>query len=289
MKYLWMLPIVVLAGCVTASVAPVPALEEAGGLYRQAAADLEVQTRAPGELSIAARLLGEAERAWRDKAPKEEVSHKAYLAGQQARVALTIGQYRAAEAKIATAREQRTRLLLEAREREAADTRERAAAAQAARSAQQRVDAAQPPAEAQAAAPDLDAGLARLQSEVPQLRAHHSGRGWILTLRNEALFDADVLSHGAADTLDNLARFLREHPERDIAIEGFTDAGGSSAANRRLSESRARALRDALVARGIEPRRIEARGYGESFPIASNDTAGGRQLNRRVEIVINPS
>ena len=278
----WIALSVALAGCVTVAVEPVPALEEAGSLYRQAAADPEVQTRAPGELSIAARLLGEAERAWRDKAPEEELSHKAYLAGQQARVALATAQYRAAEAKIATAREQRTRLLLEAREREAAEAKERARAAQAAR-------AAAKPVEAPAPAPDIDAGLARLQSEVPQLRARHSERGWILTLRNEALFDGDVLRPGAAATLDNLAGFLREQPQRDIAIEGFTDTGGSSVANRRLSESRAQALREALVARGIEPRRIEARGYGDSFPVASNDTAGGRQLNRRVEIVINPS
>jgi len=274
---------VLLAGCVTVSVEPVPALEEAGALYRQAAADPQVQASAPGELSIAARLLGDAERAWRDKAPDAEVSHKAYIAGQQARVALATAQYRSAEAKIATAREQRTRLLLEAREREAAEAKERALAAQAARAA------AEQPAQAPAAAPDIDAALARLQSEVPQLRTRHSGRGWILTLRNEALFDGDVLKPGAAATVDNLARFLRDNPEHDVAIEGFTDAGGSSAANRRLSEARARALRDALVARGIEPRRIEARGYGDSFPVASNDTAGGRQLNRRVEIVINPS
>jgi len=286
MKYLPIALSALLAGCVTVSVEPVPALEEAGGLYRQAAADPEVQASAPGELSIAARLLGDAERAWRDKAPEEEVSHKAYLAGQQARVAMTTAQYRAAEAKIATAREQRTRLLLEAREREAAEARERAAAAQAAARAAAEAKLA---AAAPAPASDLDAGLARLQSEVPQLRTRQSERGWILTLRNDVLFDGDVLRPGAAPTLDNLARFLRDNPERDVAIEGFTDAGGSSAANRRLSESRARALRDALVSRGVEPRRIEARGYGDSFPVASNDTAGGRQLNRRVEIVINPS
>ena len=60
-------------------------------------------------------------------------------------------------------------------------------------------------------------------------------------------------------------------------------------ANRKLSESRAEAVKRALVSRAVEPSRIDARGYGPAFPIASNETPTGRQLNRRVEIVINPS
>jgi len=76
---------------------------------------------------------------------------------------------------------------------------------------------------------------------------------------------------------------------RDIAIEGFTDSIGSPDSNQRLSERRAQAVKDALTGRGIESRRIDARGFGPSFPVASNATETGRQLNRRVEIVINPS
>jgi outer membrane protein OmpA-like peptidoglycan-associated protein len=113
----------------------------------------------------------------------------------------------------------------------------------------------------------------------------------VLTLHNDQLFESGgaILQPGARRALDSLAGFLRRHPEREIAIEGFTDSEGSSETNRKLSEARAAAMKRALVARGVEPARIDARGYGPAFPVASNDTPAGRQLNRRVEIIINPS
>jgi len=94
------------------------------------------------------------------------------------------------------------------------------------------------------------------------------------------------LKPGANRALDNLAQFMRQHPERNVAIEGFTDSTGSEQYNEILSERRAYAVKDALVARGIAPNRISARGYGEAYPVATNDTAAGRQLNRRVEVAI---
>ena len=105
MRFACLLALVALAGCVT-FVEPSGSLEEARALYRQVAADPQVQLRAPVELSVAERALGQAERSWRDKAPEEVVAHQTYLAGQQARIATASAQYRAAEAKIATAREQ---------------------------------------------------------------------------------------------------------------------------------------------------------------------------------------
>jgi len=141
------------------------------------------------------------------------------------------------------------------------------------------------------AATDLAAEVKRLETELADVRAKQTDRGWILTLKNELLFDSGgaTLKSGAQRALDNVAQFLRKHPERDIAIEGFTDSIGSPDSNQRLSERRAQAVKDALTGRGIESRRIDARGYGPSFPVASNATETGRQLNRRVEIVINPS
>jgi outer membrane protein OmpA-like peptidoglycan-associated protein len=79
---------------------------------------------------------------------------------------------------------------------------------------------------------------------------------------------------------------MSQHPERKIVIEGFTDTTGSPQVNQRLSERRAEAVREALVHEGIEPGRIEARGLGAAYPVASNANSGGRQLNRRVEIVL---
>jgi outer membrane protein OmpA-like peptidoglycan-associated protein len=71
-----------------------------------------------------------------------------------------------------------------------------------------------------------------------------------------------------------------------VRVEGFTDSQGSDDYNYTLSERRAAAVQRALIDQGIAPDRVEARGYGESFPVASNDSAAGRQLNRRVEVVI---
>ncbi|MGE5639577.1 MAG: OmpA family protein [Clostridia bacterium] len=139
--------------------------------------------------------------------------------------------------------------------------------------------------------PDLATDLVRLQGQNPGLDVRQSERGWVLTAADSLLFDAGAaaLKPTARRALDSLAQLMRRHPDRDIAVEGFTDADGPDEANRVLSQARALAVRQALIARGIDAGRIDARGYGASFPVASNDSEEGRQLNRRLEIVINPS
>jgi outer membrane protein OmpA-like peptidoglycan-associated protein len=87
-------------------------------------------------------------------------------------------------------------------------------------------------------------------------------------------------------SLYRLVSYLKENPERNLIVEGHTDSIGSESANLALSESRANAVRDFLLANGIASPRVFARGYGKAFPVASNDSAGGRQINRRVEVVI---
>jgi outer membrane protein OmpA-like peptidoglycan-associated protein len=77
-----------------------------------------------------------------------------------------------------------------------------------------------------------------------------------------------------------------EHPDRPVVIEGHTDSTGSSDYNLQLSESRAAAVERVLLQNGIPPEQIRVRGFGESAPVTSNETAAGRQQNRRVEIVI---
>ena len=84
--------------------------------------------------------------------------------------------------------------------------------------------------------------------------------------------------------LDLVARSLLDWPSVRVEIAGHTDAVGSEASNQRLSQQRAGAVRDWLVARGVDPGRLVARGYGESEPIDDNDTPGGRARNRRVEL-----
>jgi outer membrane protein OmpA-like peptidoglycan-associated protein len=94
------------------------------------------------------------------------------------------------------------------------------------------------------------------------------------------------LKPGARRSIERIAQVLERHPERSIIVEGFTDSTGDAGFNQRLSEERAESVKQALIDAGVAPGRILTRGYGEAFPVASNDTAAGRQLNRRVQIVL---
>jgi len=203
------------------------------------------------------------------------VAHYAYLAEQQTRIALEIGAGKAADEYVAHGDEERQRIQLAARTREL--NAARAEAQQASAEAQAAAD------QAQAVAADRD----RLQDELSSLQAKQSPRGTVITLK-DMVFETGqaVLQPGAERTLDALANALKDTPQRAVAIEGFTDSVGDAAFNQQLSERRAEAVRDALQQRGIDASRIVARGYGEQFPVASNATPAGRQLNRRVEIIV---
>ena len=85
--------------------------------------------------------------------------------------------------------------------------------------------------------------------------------------------------------LDGAVKTLRDNPSLHVVVEGHTDSVGSDAYNRKLSERRAKAVRDYLVREGIESSRLTTHGYGKSRPVASNDTAEGRAENRRAEII----
>jgi outer membrane protein OmpA-like peptidoglycan-associated protein len=288
-----------IAGCTAVPLANEQALESARSTYREVAADQEVQLRAPVELALAERALAQAEKSWRDRAPADLVAHQAYLAQQRARIAQNTAQYRKSEATVAVSGEQRNRVLLQAREQEAQNARLQARAAEQraeqsgieAQSRAQQFPTTASAAQERSAAAELTRDLRNLKSQIGGLKSQQTERGWVLTLRNDDLFDSgsSTLKPGARRAMDSLAEFMSRYPEREIAIEGFTDSTGTTEANRRLSESRAAAVKSALVARGIEPSRIDSRGYGPAFPVASNETPTGRQQNRRVEIVIDPS
>lgn len=101
-------------------------------------------------------------------------------------------------------------------------------------------------------------------------------------------FDTDkaTLRPESYPALDNLVRALRAKPSMKIEIAGHTDNVGDDTYNRRLSQRRAEAVRDYLIKKGIKAERLVARGYGETKPVANNDTPEGRQKNRRTEIHI---
>jgi outer membrane protein OmpA-like peptidoglycan-associated protein len=117
--------------------------------------------------------------------------------------------------------------------------------------------------------------------------AHDTDRGLVLTL-GDVVFDAGKakLQSSALTAIDRLAQLLSVYPERSVRIEGHTDSVGDAAANQELSERRAAAVREALIARGVEAARVEAVGLGATHPIADNGTESGRQKNRRIVIVL---
>ena len=81
---------------------------------------------------------------------------------------------------------------------------------------------------------------------------------------------------------------MNQYPQTNITIAGHTDSTGTETHNKQLSEKRAANVKNALVGEGVNPARMSAIGYGESKPIADNGTAEGRQMNRRVTILITP-
>lgn len=134
-----------------------------------------------------------------------------------------------------------------------------------------------------------DAQVQELQAQMGALNARKTDRGMVVTL-GDVLFSTGQsrLQGEGARTMDKLAAFLRRYPQRTAAIEGYTDSVGSEASNQSLSDRRANAVMDALVGLGVPGNRLRSRGFGEARPVASNDTAEGRQMNRRVELVFAP-
>jgi outer membrane protein OmpA-like peptidoglycan-associated protein len=94
------------------------------------------------------------------------------------------------------------------------------------------------------------------------------------------------LQSGASSRLNKLVAFLDEYPERLVLIEGHTDSAGSSEYNQGLSQRRSESVKYYLTQQGIAAQRLSTSGLGEDSPIATNDSAAGRQENRRVEIII---
>jgi len=253
---------------------PNEALLGARAAVQAAEADPNVALYAALDLEAARKDLDAAEAAamhHQDAA----IAQPAYMATQTARLAQARAAAKADDARVAQGQQERDRIQLAARTREVntvAEQRDLAAAQrdQAAAQRDQATDQA-----------------ARLQAEVDKLKATPTSRGLVLTL-GDVLFDTGKaqLNPGAAFKLDQLAQFLNEHPERRVQIDGFTDSVGSDAYNQDLSERRAQAVKAALVMRGVDPSHIGTEGYGKGYPVASNAESGGRQLNRRVEVVI---
>lgn len=198
--------------------------------------------------------------------------HRIYMADRMVEIARATGITRQMEADRKRMGEERSAARLAARTLEADTAR---ADADTARSSEM-------------AAAALSAKAAQeMQRQIDELEAEATERGLVLTL-GDVLFatgSAD-LQGGSNRTLEKLVGFLNTYPDRNVLIEGHTDNVGSAQFNQTLSLKRADSVRRYLTDHGVQSRRLTVSGLGLERPVASNESAVGRQQNRRVEVII---
>lgn len=231
-----------------------PKVEDARAGYQAIEDDPYVARAGSTQLRDANQALQHADELLAEDADSVRVEHAAYLANRHVEIASQQGERARLQEEIANAEQQREQLRLQA----------------------QTMKTQQAQSEAE-----------RLRQEMEALQAKQTERGMVLTL-GDVLFDLNQaeLKPAGQRTVERLAEFMQEYPERRVRVEGYTDSTGAADYNQQLSERRAEAVRNALMLEGIEPSRVELQGFGEQYPVASNDTSSGRQQNRRVEIVI---
>lgn len=287
-----------LAGCASTPQSPDGSAAVRAKLI-QLQSDPDLGSRAPVALQEAETAVRLAEEpVARDVALG---AHRVYMADRKVEIAIAQAQTRLAEDQRVKLAGERERSRLDARTREADRARAdadaaRSDAADAARTASADAAHAARMADAdadaaRAAAADAAGAAARqaaeLQRQIDALQARQTERGLVLTL-GDVLFTSGRadLKPGAASNLSRLVTFLNQNPARNVEIEGHTDSVGSEDYNQDLSQRRADAVRSYLTQQGIASQRISASGKGELQPVAGNDSDGGRQQNRRVEIII---
>lgn len=262
-----------LAGCATAPVSP-EGVADARAKLTRLQADPDLANRAPVALQEAETAVRTAETPL-TPADASLGAHRVYIADRKVEIAM-------AQAATSQAEDKRVKLGQE-RERSRLDARTREADAAQADADATRVAAAGAATEAARRSEDMQRQIDALQAKVTE-------RGLVLTL-GDVLFTSGRadLKAGAAGNLDRLVAFLKQNPERSVEIEGHTDNVGSDDSNLGLSQRRADSVKSFLVQRGIDSGRIAASGKGEHQPVADNQSEGGRQQNRRVEVIIDSS
>lgn len=257
--------------------------------YRQAQANPQVVQLAPLQLKEAGEALDRANAAQTSREDAKVVDSLAYVAQQKIALTQATAQRKNAELAVSAAAAERSTLQLQARTQEANAAQQQAAIAEL--TAEQKTAEAnlarQQTADAQASAAQDQASLAAMQAQMDELNAKKTPRGMVITL-GDVLFDTNQsqLKSGGERNVQKLAAFLKRYPQRTVMIEGFTDSVGSSSSNQLLSERRASAVGMALTGMDIGRDRVSTQGHGEAYAVAGNDTASGRQLNRRVEIML---
>lgn len=257
-------------------------LDQTRADYVAAQSNPKVASYAQLEMQQAGAAMAQANAAAKDDDSAEKIDKLAYLAKQKIALTQEVAKQKAAEAEVASAGKERDQLRLDQRTNEANQAKMQAEQSKLAEQVAQGETA-----EAQRKTQEAQAQAAKLEAQLAELAAKKTERGIIITL-GDVLFGTDQarLTPDGMRTVQKLADVLQQNPQRTVLIEGFTDSTGAASYNQQLSERRATAVRSALSDLGVTRERIAIRGYGESYPVAANNTNQSRQLNRRVEIVL---
>ncbi len=281
-----------LSGCASVPMKSAGAIDARNKLT-QLQSNPDLANRAPVAMKDADTAVRAAETPQKDDVLAQ---HLAVVADRKVETARALAETALAEDQRTALNEQREKARLNARTQEADAAKLQTAIARA-DSAEQKLAADQSKADANAArtdaansqqqTADLQRQAAELQRQIDEMHAKVTDRGVVLTL-GDVLFTTGKADLKAASTgnLNKLVKFLGDHPERTVVVEGHTDNVGSDVYNQGLSERRADGVKAYLVGQGVSAVRLTAVGKGKSVAIASNDSAEGRQQNRRVEVVI---
>ena len=242
-----------LAGCAGLTDEHNAALDAARVSFQSVKEDPQVLRSAPKDVIRAGESLGRAERLAGYWGSADDVAHYAYLSQRYSEIAREHGQLALDQERAARFELERQRLQLALREAKLTSVQEQ---------------------------------NAWLEEQIVSLATAQTDRGLVMTL-GDVLFDAGDarLKASANRTVLKLVQFLQLNPRRIVRIEGYSDSSGKREENLQLSSARAQTVADALSDLGIDARRLQVRGFGESFPVAENASAKGRAQNRRVEIV----
>jgi OOP family OmpA-OmpF porin len=269
-----------------ATTRPSGELAEARTIYQglmSAGADRRVEA----DLLRANRAIVDADAAFTARKAQEDVDALGHIALRLAQTAEANNARLLAERAADSLRTARLQRLLTLSEAQRADLEaKRQLSEQEMQALRGRADSLR--REAEEANRRLNEALGQLRSLVTEItNLQETQRGLVISL-SDILFDVgrSTLKAGSQASIQRIATVLTQYPQHQILVEGHTDATGSDEFNMGLSRDRATSVRSALVAGGVDASKISAEGYGESRPVASNDTAAGRQQNRRVEIVI---
>ncbi len=255
-------------------------------LRRREQARLEAEKQAAQQRTQEARERAQQATIERQQAEQQAVQaqQSAEQARQQAELARQQAEQERAAAEQARQEAQAIRQRAE-QDRQAAEAQQQAALQQ---QQQLQTEAQRAQFRAQQAEQEREQMRSRLLQQLNQvLQTRDTARGLIVNM-SDVLFDLNkaTLKPGAKIRLAKVAGIIQAYPDLKLSIEGFTDSTGTPQYNQVLSEKRAASVRDYLLSQGVSANNVTAQGFGQSNPVASNATPEGRQLNRRVDLVV---